>query len=158
MYEPEGCSSCGFRRPCNFPVEYHGLTGGVEAHVEAGNRIPVADGSSGFSSSFGTDTGWTSISESMDDSSRFPTRECCFSLRFRNVPDFSLEAVSDASSSAPYIYGYSKRDISTARRRASLLHLNVGPRFGSLSNDFTPNVRVSSAHSPKQEESRRSLF
>lgn len=45
-----------------------------------------------------------------------------------------------------------------SQRRASLLHLNVEPGFESLSNDYVPNVRVSSAHSPKQEESRRNLF
>ncbi|KLO12869.1 hypothetical protein SCHPADRAFT_393594 [Schizopora paradoxa] len=43
-------------------------------------------------------------------------------------------------------------------RMAALLHLNVGPGFESLSDDYTPGVRLDPAHSPKEEEARRNTF
>ena len=45
-----------------------------------------------------------------------------------------------------------------ALRRASLIHLNVGPGFEGLTPDYVPNMRVSTAVSSKQEETRRNIF
>lgn len=45
-----------------------------------------------------------------------------------------------------------------AIRIASQIHLNVGPGFESLSDDYCPNVRVQPASSPKQDEARRNTL
>jgi len=45
-----------------------------------------------------------------------------------------------------------------AIRFAALAHLNVGPGFESLMDDYTPSMRVQPTLSSKQEEARRNTF
>ncbi len=45
-----------------------------------------------------------------------------------------------------------------AIRLAALVHLNVGPGFESITDDYTPGMRLQPALSSKQDEARRNTF